>query len=151
MKAFVGLGANLGDARGTLHSAVKLLDRQPGVTVVAVSAFRETEPVGYVDQPPFVNGACLVETTLSAAELLACLQAVENELGRVREGVPRWGPRTCDLDLLLFGDDTVDTADLVVPHPRLAERRFALEPLLDIDPALRLPGGRLVADLLAGL
>lgn len=116
-----------------------------------MSSFRETDPVGYVDQPPFLNGACLVETTLAPAALLAQLLAVEDELGRVREGVPRWGPRTCDLDLLVYGDEVVDEPGLTVPHPRLTERRFAVEPLVELDPGLTLPDGRLLAEILLGL
>jgi 2-amino-4-hydroxy-6-hydroxymethyldihydropteridine diphosphokinase len=149
--AYVGLGANLGDREATLRRAVELLDREPGVRVCTVSSFRETDPIGYVDQPPFLNGAAMLETELSPRGLLERLLAVEHELGRVREGVVRYGPRTCDLDLLLYGSQSVDEPDLVVPHPRLAERRFALEPLAELDPDLQLPDGRRVADLLAGL
>jgi 2-amino-4-hydroxy-6-hydroxymethyldihydropteridine diphosphokinase len=145
------MGSNLGDRERILRRAVGLLGAEPGVRVVAVSRLRETDPVGYLDQPPFLNGACSVETRLSPSELLSALLAIEQELGRIREGVPRYGPRTCDLDLLLYGQETVDEPDLVVPHPRLAERRFALEPLTDIDPDLALPDGRRVADLLTGL
>ena len=115
--------------------------------VVAVSRFRETDPVGYVDQPRFLNGACLVETRLSARALLERLLAVERALGRERTG-PRFGPRTIDLDLLLYGDEEIDEPGLTVPHPRLAERRFALEPLADLDPGLTLPDGRRVVHLL---
>ena len=143
-RAYVGLGANLGDREATIRAALGAL---PGV--VAVSALRETEPVGVVDQPPFLNGAAALETQLSARELLEALLAVERELGRERG--ERWGPRTIDLDLLLFGGETIDEPGLTVPHPRLHERRFALEPLVDLDPELAIPGrGRLV-ELLAEL
>ena len=143
-RAYVGLGANVGDRKATIEAAVAAL---PGV--VAVSALRETEPVGVVDQPPFLNGAAALETQLSARELLDALLAVERELGRERG--ERWGPRTIDLDLLLFGGETIDEPGLTVPHPRLHERRFALEPLVDLDPELAIPGrGRLV-ELLAEL
>jgi 2-amino-4-hydroxy-6-hydroxymethyldihydropteridine diphosphokinase len=118
---------------------------------VAVSTFRESDPVGYLDQPRFLNGACAIETSLAPAELLSRLHLVEDRLGRVREGVARFGPRTCDVDLLLYGDEAVEQPDLVVPHPRLGERRFALEPLVELDPELTLPDGRRVADILAGL
>jgi 2-amino-4-hydroxy-6-hydroxymethyldihydropteridine diphosphokinase len=112
---------------------------------------RETDPVGYVRQPRFVNGAVALETTLSAQELLRRLLAIERELGRVRGSGQRFGPRTIDLDLLLFGDAVINEPGLVVPHPRLHERRFALEPLAELDPSLEIPGRGPVQALLAGL
>ncbi len=151
MLAYVGLGSNLGDREATLRRALELLGATPGLRVVAVSSLRETDPVGDRDQPPFLNGACAVETELSPRELLARLLEIELELGRVRDVSRRFGPRTADLDLLLYGGETVAEPDLVVPHPRLAERRFALEPLAELDPRLALPDGRRVADLLAEL
>jgi 2-amino-4-hydroxy-6-hydroxymethyldihydropteridine diphosphokinase len=120
------------------------------VEVVAVSELRETEPVGVLDQPRFLNGAVALETALSPRELLARMLAIERELGRVRGGA-RWGPRTVDLDLLVFGAETVDEPGLRVPHPHLHERRFALEPLAEIDPELEIPGRGRVSDLLARL
>ncbi len=147
-RAFVGLGANLGDREETIRRAVELLGAEPGIEVVAVSTLRETEPVGYAEQPPFLNGAVAVETELGPRELLDRLLSVERELGRARGEGPRFGPRTIDLDLLLYGDRVVDEAGLTVPHPRLAERRFALEPLHELDPSLRLPDGRAVLELL---
>ena len=147
-RAYVGLGANLGDREQTLRRAVELLGAEPGIEVVAVSSLRETDPVGYVDQPRFLNGACALDTDLSPRELLERLLAVERALGRARGSGPRWGPRTVDLDLLLYGEETVDEPGLTVPHPRLTERSFALEPLLELDPDLRLPDGRAVRDLL---
>jgi 2-amino-4-hydroxy-6-hydroxymethyldihydropteridine diphosphokinase len=145
------MGSNLGDREGTLRRALELLEAEPGIRVAAVSSLRETDPVGYEDQPQFLNGACAVETQLEPHELLARLLAIETVLGRTRDGIPRYGPRTVDLDLLLYGQEIVDEPDLTVPHPRLAERRFALEPLAELDPGLTLPDGRRVADLLAGL
>jgi 2-amino-4-hydroxy-6-hydroxymethyldihydropteridine diphosphokinase len=145
-RAYVGLGANLGDRKATMRRAIELL----GDEVVAVSSFRETDPVGYTDQPRFLNAAVALDTALSPRELLDRLLAVERELGRTREG-PRWGPRTIDLDLLLYGEQIVDEPGLRVPHPRVAERRFALEPLADLDPALTIPGAGPVSALLAGL
>ncbi|MET1010350.1 MAG: 2-amino-4-hydroxy-6-hydroxymethyldihydropteridine diphosphokinase, partial [Gaiellaceae bacterium] len=127
--AYVGLGANLGDREGTIRRAVELLGAEPGIEIVAESALRETDPVGYADQPRFLNGAAAVETELPPRELLDRLLAVERELGRVRGDGPRYGPRAIDLDLLLYGDQVVDLPGLTVPHPRLAGRRFALEPL----------------------
>ena len=142
--AYVGVGANLGYREATIRAAISAL---PGL--VAVSALRETEPVGVVDQPPFLNGAVALETELASGELLDALLAIERELGRERR--ERWGPRTIDLDLLLYGDETINEPGLTVPHPRLHERRFALEPLLDLDPELVIPGRGRVEDLLAGL
>ena len=134
-RAYVGLGSNLGDREATIRAAI---DALPGV--VAVSALRETEPVGPVDQPPFLNGAVALETELSPRELLDVLLAVERRLGRERR--ERWGPRTIDLDLLLYGDGTIDEPGLSLPHPRLHERRFALEPLAELDPDLDDPRPR---------
>jgi 2-amino-4-hydroxy-6-hydroxymethyldihydropteridine diphosphokinase len=142
--AYIGLGSNLGDREATIEAAIAAL---PGV--VAVSRLRETEPVGVLDQPPFLNGAAALETTLSPRELLGTLLAIERELGRERR--ERWGPRTIDLDLLLYGDAVVDEPGLTVPHPRLHERHFALEPLHELDPELVVPGRGPVADLLSKL
>jgi 2-amino-4-hydroxy-6-hydroxymethyldihydropteridine diphosphokinase len=147
-RAYVGLGANLGDRAGTIRRAVELLGAESGIEVVAVSTLRETDPVGYADQPAFLNGAAALETELSPRELLERLLAVELALGRVRGEGPRYGPRAIDLDLLLYGNEVVYEPGLTVPHPRLAERRFALEPLHELDPGLSLPDGRAVQDLL---
>jgi 2-amino-4-hydroxy-6-hydroxymethyldihydropteridine diphosphokinase len=148
-RAYVGLGANLGPREQTLHRAVELLAAAGEVDVVAVSKLRETEPVGVVDQPPFLNGAVAVETTLPPRELLGLLLEVERSLGRVR--AERWGPRVIDLDLLSYGDELIDEPGLHVPHPRLHERRFALEPLAELDPELEIPGRGQVSALLAAL
>ena len=147
--AYVGLGANLGDRERTLRRALELLAER--VEVTGVSSFRDTAPVGYADQPRFLNAAARVETELSARELLGVLLEVERELGRVRDRAPRFGPRVIDLDLLLHGDETLDEPGLTVPHPRLHERRFALEPLAELDPDLRIPGRGSVSALLAEL
>ena len=112
---------------------------------------RETEPWGYADQPPFLNAVAEVETELGARELLDILLEVERGLGRERGTGPRYGPRAIDLDLLLFGSEVIDEPGLTVPHPRLHERRFALEPLADLDPGLVVPGRGTVAELLAAL
>ena len=148
--AYVGLGANLGDRERTLRRALALLDHREGVVVAAVSTLRETAPVGYVDQPPFLNGVARLETELAPRQLLGVLLDVELELGRDRSG-PRFGPRTVDLDLLVYGDVELDEADLAVPHPRLHERRFALEPLAELAPGLVVPGRGPVERLLAEL
>ena len=143
-RAYVGLGANLGDREGTIRAAVAAL---PGV--VAVSSLRDTAPVGVVDQPRFLNGVAALETDLSARELLETLLDVERALGRER--AERWGPRAIDLDLLLYGEETIDEPGLTVPHPRLHERRFALEPLAELAPNALIPGRGRVSDVLAEL
>ena len=143
-RAYVGVGANVGDRAATIDAAVSALP-----AVVAVSKLRETDPVGVVDQPRFLNGAAALDTNLSARELLDVLLTIERDLGRERR--ERWGPRTIDLDLLLYGGETIEEPGLTVPHPRLHERRFALEPLLDLDPELAIPGRGRVADVLAEL
>ena len=135
--------------RGTFGGRVELLSAEDGIDVVAVSEIRETDPVGPVEQGPFLNGAVRIETDLAPRELLERLLAVEERLGRVRR--ERWGPRTIDLDLLLYGDDVVDEPGLTVPHPRLHERRFALEPLSDLAPSLEIPGRGPISALLAEL
>ena len=134
----------------TIGRALQLLSEQEGVRVEAVSTLRETDPVGLLEQPRFLNGAAAVETELGPRELLDRLLAVEQELGRTRGG-ERFGPRTIDLDLLVYGERQVDEPGLTVPHPRLAERRFALEPLAELDPELEIPGRGRVSDLLRGL
>jgi len=150
-RSFVGLGANLEDPRRQIERALELLAAEDGVDLIAVSALRETDPVGYDDQPRFLNGAAELQTSLSARELLERLLAIEQRLGRVRGEGPRFGPRTIDLDLLLYGDGSIDEKGLQIPHPRLHERRFALEPLADLDPSLEIPGRGPVQALLAGL
>jgi 2-amino-4-hydroxy-6-hydroxymethyldihydropteridine diphosphokinase len=149
-RAYVGLGANLGDREAMLRSALEQLAAEPRLELVGVSAFRDTAPVGVVDQPRFLNAAAAVETALPARELLDRLLGIERRLGRTREG-RRFGPRTIDLDLLLYGDERIDEPGLEVPHPRLHERLFALEPLADLDPDLVVPGRGPLAHLVAGL
>ena len=148
-QAYIGLGTNLGDRETNLDRAIELLDRDD-IRVLRTSRFRETEPVGYAAQPPFLNAAVLIETSLAPRELLDRLLAIERELGRVRRG-PRFGPRTIDLDLLLYGERVIDEPGLTVPHPRLHERRFVLEPLQELDAGLVVPALGPVSTLLAGL
>jgi 2-amino-4-hydroxy-6-hydroxymethyldihydropteridine diphosphokinase len=149
-EAYVGIGSNLGDREENVRRALELLGADPQIEVVGLSQLRETEPVGLREQPDFLNGAARVRTQLSPRELLDRLLEVERKLGRVRTG-ERYGPRLIDLDLLLYGQETLDEPGLRVPHPRLAERRFALEPLLDLDPALSVPERGPVQALLARL
>ena len=140
--AYVGLGSNLGDRAATLAAALAEL------APLRVSTVAETAPWGLAGQPPFLNAVAELETDLEPGALLARLLDLERRAGRVR-GPERWGPRTLDLDLLLYGDRVVDTGALSVPHPRLAERRFVLEGLAELCPARPVPGlGRTVAQLL---
>ncbi|HEY2311807.1 MAG TPA: 2-amino-4-hydroxy-6-hydroxymethyldihydropteridine diphosphokinase [Gaiellaceae bacterium] len=149
-RAYIGLGANLGDRERTLRAALDALAAEDGVEVVAVSTLRETDPVGVGDQPRFLNGAAELATTLTARELLHLLLAVEQRFGRVR--VPgEHGPRTLDLDLLLYGDEELDEPGLTVPHPRLHDRRFVLEPLAELAPVLVIPGHGEVESLRSGV
>jgi 2-amino-4-hydroxy-6-hydroxymethyldihydropteridine diphosphokinase len=150
-RAFVGLGSNLGDRRALLRQALDKLAALHATEVRDVSSFRETEPVGVVDQPRFLNGATELETSLPARELMRELLRIERSLGRERAGVPPGGPRTIDLDLLLYGDERLDDPQLELPHPRLHERRFVLEPLAELDPNLEVPGKGTVQALLAKL
>jgi 2-amino-4-hydroxy-6-hydroxymethyldihydropteridine diphosphokinase len=141
---YVGLGANLGDREAAIRRAVELLGAQ------RLSTLRETEPWGYADQPRFVNAVAELETEEEPRALLERLFAIERELGRVRQG-PRYGPRTIDLDLLLYGDLELDEPGLAVPHPRLHEREFVLEPLAELAPELVVPGRGPVKALLSRL
>jgi 3-oxoacyl-[acyl-carrier protein] reductase len=149
--AHVGLGSNLGDRRGQLESALAALGQEGGVRVARVSPLYETAPVGGpAGQGHYLNAAAEVETDLGPRELLAALLRIEHSLGRVRQD--RDGPRTIDLDLLLYGDQILNEPDLVLPHPRLHQRVFVLRPLADLAPGLRHPvERRTIADLLAGV
>ncbi len=142
--AYVGLGANLGDREAALRRAAELLGAS------RLSTIRETEPWGLVDQPRFLNAVAEVETELEPRALLEWLLQIESRLGRVRDGT-RWGPRAIDLDLLVLGGLVVDEPGLELPHPRLHERLFVLEPLAELAPALELPGHGSVAEILAKL
>ena len=133
-----------------LRAALEQLAAEPGVSLVAVSSVRETDPVGPVDQPRFLNAAAALDTELSPRELLDRLLGIERRLGRTREG-PRFGPRTIDLDLLLYGEEWLDEPGLELPHPRLHERLFALEPLFELDPSLVVPGHGALSEIIAGL
>ena len=142
--AYVGLGANLGDREATIRRALELLG------AARVSALIETEPWGYAEQPRFVNAVAELDTDEQPRALLERLLAIERELGRTRKG-PRYGPRTIDLDLLLYGDEQLDEPGLVVPHPRLHERAFVLEPLAELAPDLVVPGRGSLKALLSRL
>jgi 2-amino-4-hydroxy-6-hydroxymethyldihydropteridine diphosphokinase len=144
-RAYVGLGSNLGDREETIRDAVSALGNEPGIEVAAVSALIDTAPVGVVGQPRFLNGVLALETELPARALLDTLLAIERRFGRRREASVPHGPRTLDLDLLLYGDEVIDEPGLHVPHPRLHEREFVLGPLVELAPGLEVPGkGRVV-------
>ena len=134
---YIGIGANLGDREKTLQEAVGILDAHPKIDVAAASSVYETAPVGVVDQPHFLNAVLQIRTRLSARKLLNCLLAVERQFGRVRQ--TRWGPRTLDLDILLYGDAVIHQQGLQVPHPHLHERAFVLIPFCDLNPDLKHP------------
>ena len=138
--AFVGLGGNLGEAAGTLRAAVQVLDGLPHTRVVRASRLFRTPAWGLEDQADFINGVAMLETTLGARELLDALLATERQFGRERDPAQRWGPRTLDLDLLLYADEVIDMPGLSLPHPHLHERAFALVPLLEIAPDILIPG-----------
>ena len=154
--AAIALGSNLAAAAGTCDRAANLREAVARLSslgrVVAVSSFYDTAPVGYLDQPRFLNGAVLLATELEPEALLAGLLAIERAMGRDRTGAIEKGPRVIDLDLLLFGGLMLETAALTVPHPAMRERRFVLEPLAEIAPGMVDPGtGRTVAELLEAL
>lgn len=144
-RAFIGLGSNLENPATQLARAVAELAGLPETTLLAQSPFYASRPVGPQDQPDFVNGAAELRTSLSAHQLLDHLQAIEQAHGRER--LRHWGPRTLDLDLLVFGDETIQDERLTVPHAEIANRDFVLQPLLDLTPELALPDGTLVSEL----
>ena len=146
--AAVGLGGNLGDVAATLHEALHALDGLPGTRLARASRLYRTPAWGNTAQPDFVNAAALLETQLDVRDLLDALLDIERRFGRDREHGERWGPRTLDLDLLLYGDAVIDEPGLRVPHPHLHERAFALLPLAEIAAELRVPGLGRVGDLL---
>ena len=136
--AAIGLGGNIGDVRAHLRNALALLRQAPGTQEVRASSLYRTPPWGKLDQPPFLNMAAIVRTSLAPQDLLALCLAIERAHGRVRED--RWGPRTLDLDVLTYGDRQIADAGLSIPHPHMAERAFVLAPLAEIAPDLRVNG-----------
>ncbi len=149
-RVFVSLGSNLGDREQNIRTAVKELGQVQGVQVRRLSRIRETAPVGKTDQPLFLNAVVEIESVLDPEALLDHLMEIERRLGRVRD--ERWGPRSIDLDLLLYGEERRDGDRLTLPHPRMRERRFVLEPLAELAPDLVIPGDRVtVRERLASL
>ena len=146
--AYFGLGTNLGtesEMLSILCRAVEALNRVSGVCVTGESAIAQTEPWGGVEQPNFRNMAVRIETTLTPHELLSAVKKIENDLGRVPS--VKWGPRAIDIDILLYGQETVNTDDLIIPHQYLVAREFAWRPVLELDSQVMLPGGRLLCDV----
>ena len=144
MKAVIALGSNIGDTKANLDLALKML--REATDVKQVSSYYSTKPVGYIDQPDFLNAVCIIETELPAMALLAMLQGIEKVMGRERK--IKWGPRTIDLDIIQYGDLISKAEELTLPHPRAHERKFVLEPWHEIEPdAILLTHGK-ISDLL---
>jgi len=135
--AYISLGSNMGDKEEALRHAVELLQEHAAIDVVAVSSIYDTDPVGYEEQDIFLNIVVKITTTLEPQPLLDVCQQIEQQLKRVR--IVRWGPRTIDLDILLFNDEAIETATLIVPHPRMHERAFVLVPLAELNSEATLP------------
>jgi 2-amino-4-hydroxy-6-hydroxymethyldihydropteridine diphosphokinase len=150
--AYVGVGANLGAREDTIRAATHLIAEHPAITLLESSSLRETEPWGPVPQPLYLNGVLMVATQLSPRHLLDALLDIERQLGRSRfETEERYGPRAIDLDLLLFDGLELAEPGLELPHPRMHERAFVLEPLVELAPGLTVPGRGTVEELLAGI
>ena len=146
VRTFIGIGSNLADPRSQVDTAIALLDALPGCHVVAKSSFYRSAPFGGVQQDDFVNAVVAVETAVPAAILLSCLKELERSQGR-DFNAERWGPRVLDLDILLYGDEVMDTPELQIPHPGIAERNFVLLPLREIADDLVIPGLGPVANI----
>lgn len=148
MHSYIGLGSNLDDPEPRLAAALAALDDIPDTMLVKHSSLYRSAPLGPEDQPDFVNAAALLDTRLAARQLLRELQSIENRQGRTRNG-QRWGPRTLDLDMLLYGNEIIDDPGLTVPHPEIRHRNFVLAPLLELAPDLEIPGLGRADELLA--
>lgn len=151
VRAFVGLGGNVGNVQTTLMEALWSIDSLPQTSIRAQSRLYRSPPWGRTDQPAFLNGVVELQTRLAASILLEALLEIEVKFGRVRDPGDRWGPRKLDLDLLAYGEETIDVPGMHLPHPRLHERGFVLVPLAEIAPTLEIPGRGTVADLLAAI
>jgi 2-amino-4-hydroxy-6-hydroxymethyldihydropteridine diphosphokinase len=147
--SWLSLGSNLGERQDNLREALEKLSSSGEIEVLRVSSLYETKPVGYTDQPDFLNLVAEIATTLEPHALLRRCLEVENEMGRMRE--ERWGPRLIDLDVLLYGDLVIDNEELVLPHPLMLERAFVLVPLLELAPELAMPDGRRIVGSLEEL
>lgn len=149
-RAYIALGSNQASPLEQVTSALEALTALPESQVIAISSFYRTPPLGPADQPDYLNAAVAIETALKPEVLLSYTQKIEREHGRVRKA-ERWGPRTLDLDIMLFGDVIIRTPDLIIPHYDMANRAFMLIPLLDISPACTFPDGQPVIEVLARL
>src|SRR5690606_15925550 len=136
--AFLGMGSNIGDRFAQIEQAVRFLEDSCAIEVNKLSSVYETEPVGYLDQPKFLNLVCQIQTTLTPHQLLRLVQSIEQQLKRKR--TIRWGPRTIDIDILLFGNQIIHDPDLIIPHPRMLQRSFVMIPLAELDPDRMIPG-----------
>ena len=145
--AWVGVGSNLDDPEKQVALAMDVLDMAWWCEVIARSSLYVTEPIGFVNQPNFVNAVCRIGTPISSNLLLERLLNLESELGRIRDSLPN-RPRTIDFDLLLYGDEILKDEFLELPHPQMHERRFVLEPLVEIDPDIHIPGKGMASELL---
>lgn len=150
-RVYIGMGSNLGCREDNLSRAVENLLKVPGVHPACLSSVYETDPEGYANQPCFLNLVIGMDVDLSPGDLLAACQSIEERLGRIRGAGMRWGPRTIDLDILLYGDLAFSTPDLVVPHPLMHLRRFVLVPLLEVAPEVVVPGKGPARELLSRL
>lgn len=144
-RAFIALGSNIGDRANFLERAIELLRQHPNIEIVKRSSIYETEPVGYLEQPPFLNMVIEIETSLTPVELLETVQAIERVCGRVRER--KWGPRTIDLDILLYDQENIQMENLIIPHPRMWERAFVIVPLMEIDDSIIRDDGTSIKDI----
>lgn len=144
--SYIGLGSNLGDSVRLLQAGLQQLKLNPAIKILAVSSFYRSKPVGPQNQGDYINAVAALNTTLSAEALLDQLLAIEKANGRDREAQVRWGPRTLDLDILLYGDEQIHTERLIIPHPEMTKRSFVIYPLLEIAPALVLANGQPLSD-----
>ncbi len=150
IRAYIGLGSNLDEPLQQLQQAIIALQQIPDSRLTARSRFYRSKPMGPADQPDYVNAVAMFDTCLEPLALLDALQAIEQQQGRVRDG-ERWGPRTLDLDLLLYGPEAIDLPRLQVPHPGLTQRSFVLQPLFDLAPELTFPDGLTLREALAAI
>lgn len=148
--AYLGIGSNLNNPLYQVQLAITSLKTIPKTHLIKQSSFYTTKPVGFLDQPDFINAVVLLETELSVTELFNVMQLIEIQQGRIRH-TEKNGPRTIDLDLLLFANEIIQEDNLVIPHPRMRERVFVLEPLAEISPGLHLPTGENITDLISHL
>ncbi len=137
-KVYLGLGSNLGDKIGYIEKAIALLENSDGIRNLRASSLYKTEPIGNVDQDWFVNAVVEIETDLNPMQLLECCQGIETKLGRKR--IEKWGPRTLDIDVLLYGNAEIKSAEIEIPHPRMVERAFVLRPLAELNPCIEISG-----------